>query len=125
MAINALNVLFKQMNEVLTSDLDNLDKFLALTNIIAKADGDDVKISFVNLSEITPEEFEEQKKLSLKHQASIYISEAIFEGGFFPQISALTEEYWNQLTHLPITEARNLTFEKIKPDARLFYITES
>jgi hypothetical protein len=118
------NTLFNTIPAILNSNLDNLEKFLEITNEIAKADGVNVKISFVDAKDLTSETFDEQMKLSIKSQASNELAESIAKSEFYSDLIELTLVYWYQLTDLPITQAASLTFEHIKPTAKVFYITE-
>jgi hypothetical protein len=117
--------LFINNNNILSnSNIDDLEKFLQITNEIAKEDGVNVKISFAKAEDLTSDSFNEQMQLSLKHQSSDGLAEKIVKSEFYSDLIELTLVYWNQLTDLPISEAASLTFEHIKPTAKVFYVTE-
>jgi hypothetical protein len=77
----------------------------------------------VKAEDLTSDSFNEQMQLSLKHQSSDGLAEEIVKSEFYSDLIELTLVYWEQLTDLPITQAADLTFSDVKPDAKVFYIT--
>jgi hypothetical protein len=114
--------LFNEIEKVLSSDLDNMKKFLEITREIMSQEHS-ICIKLVNVNDLTHEKFEAQKALNEKYQTSSDLIIEIYNSEFHEDVEELTYLYWEQLVG-PSFRGDSIMFEDLKSNAKMIYITE-